>query len=111
MILRECIKHECLAQILFDSADGNNIYDLFTYIELPTFDVASDAFATFQELMTRHRMLVAGFITESYDRVIPEFNKLLSSENYVTRRQSLKVRRLCVGVCPLACLVAWGDLE
>jgi calcium binding protein 39 len=103
MILRECIKHECLAQILFDSTEGNNIYDLFTYIELPTFDVASDAFATFQELMTRHRMLVAGFITESYDRVIPEFNKLLSSENYVTRRQSLKVRRLCVFACAHFC--------
>lgn len=89
-MLRECIEHECLAQVLLESIDGN-LYSLFAYIELPTFDLASDAFATFQELMTKHRMLVAALLTESYDRFVPEFSKLLASENYVTRRQSLKL--------------------
>lgn len=45
MMLRECIKFEHLAQVLIES---DEFYSLFDYIELPTFDVASDAFATFE---------------------------------------------------------------
>lgn len=88
LMLRECIKFEQLAQILIDTGE---FYRLFEYIELPTFDIASDAFATFETLLTRHKMLTATLFIESYERVMPEFNKLLCSENYVTRRQSLKL--------------------
>jgi len=88
MMLRECLKFEQIAQIFIETED---FYRLFEYIELPTFDIASDAFATFEVLLTKHKMLVATIFMESYDRIMPEFNKLLSSENYVTRRQSLKL--------------------
>lgn len=36
-------------------------------------------------------MLVAAFIINNYNQFIPKINALLSSENYVTRRQSLKL--------------------
>lgn len=36
-------------------------------------------------------MFTATLFVESYDKIMPEFTKLLVSENYVTRRQSLKV--------------------
>lgn len=38
-------------------------------------------------------MFTATLFVESYDKIMPEFTKLLVSENYVTRRQSLKVER------------------
>lgn len=37
-------------------------------------------------------MLVASFLIVHYDRVIPQYLKLIQSDNYVTKRQSLKVR-------------------
>lgn len=36
-------------------------------------------------------MLVASFLVARYDDFLPRFNLLLQSENYVTRRQSLKL--------------------
>ena len=46
-MLRECIRFEPLAKIILYS---EQFYDFFTYVELSTFDVASDAFATFKVL-------------------------------------------------------------
>ena len=41
--------------------------------------------------MTRHKMLSAEFLEANYDNVFDQYQKLLNSENYVTRRQSLKL--------------------
>ncbi|XP_045431220.1 calcium-binding protein 39 isoform X5 [Myotis daubentonii] len=68
IMLRECIRHEPLAKIILWS---EQFYDFFRYVEMSTFDIASDAFATF--------------------KFFSEYEKLLHSENYVTKRQSLKV--------------------
>lgn len=45
----------------------------------------------FQELLTRHKMLCAEFLETNYDKVFSHYQRLLNSENYVTRRQSLKL--------------------
>ena len=45
MMLRECIRHEPLAKIILLSDD---FYDFFKYVEVSTFDIASDAFSTFK---------------------------------------------------------------
>ena len=44
-MLRECIRYEALTKILLNS---DNFYDFFKYVEVSTFDIASDAFATFK---------------------------------------------------------------
>jgi hypothetical protein len=44
-MLRECVKFEALAKILLHS---EHFYDFFKYVEVSTFDIASDAFATFK---------------------------------------------------------------
>ena len=44
-MLRECIRYEALAKILLHS---EHFYDFFKYVEVSTFDIASDAFATFK---------------------------------------------------------------
>lgn len=88
MILRECIMHEPLAKCLLYLGC---FWNLFEYVELQAFDVASDAFATFKDLVTRHKQLVATFLREKYDEFFERYSKLLKSQNYVTKRQSLKV--------------------
>uniref|UniRef100_UPI00398F66E4 calcium-binding protein 39-like isoform X1 n=1 Tax=Pristiophorus japonicus TaxID=55135 RepID=UPI00398F66E4 len=88
IMLRECIRHEPLTKIILDS---EQFYDFFRYVELSTFDIASDAFASFKDLLTRHRPVSAHFLEKNYDRIFIEYEKLLHSENYVTKRQCLKL--------------------
>jgi len=45
MMLRECFRHEELAKLVLCS---DNFYKFFDYVELSTFDIASDAFSTFK---------------------------------------------------------------
>lgn len=45
----------------------------------------------FQELLTRHKLLCSEFLEANYDKVFGHYQRLLNSENYVTRRQSLKL--------------------
>ena len=42
--------------------------------------------------MTIHKPLASEFLEQNYDKFFSEYKKLLLSENYVTKRQSLKVR-------------------
>lgn len=115
-MLRECIRHEHLAKIVLQHPE---FYKFFQYVEVriifferlhiicrlilllylhgvmklqvSTFDIASDAFATFKELITKHKALCAEFLELNYDEFFKAYQNLLNSENYVTRRQSLKV--------------------
>uniref|UniRef100_H2ZHV3 Uncharacterized protein n=1 Tax=Ciona savignyi TaxID=51511 RepID=H2ZHV3_CIOSA len=88
VMLRECIRAEAPAQAVLHS---NAFFKFFEYVELSTFDIASDAFATFKDLLTRHKVICAEFLNKHYDRVFECYTQLLGSENYVTRRQSLKL--------------------
>jgi calcium binding protein 39 len=97
-MLRECVRHEHLAKILLHS---DHLYDFFNYVEVSTFDIASDAFATFkvrdryiiydnipyQDLITKHKGLCAEFLDVNYDKFFDSYQRLLASDNYVTRRQ------------------------
>ncbi|GAB1605291.1 protein Mo25-like [Argonauta hians] len=88
MMLRECCRYEPLAKIMLYS---DEFYKFFHYVEMSTFDIASDAFSTFKELLTKHKMLSAEFLENNYDKVFETYQRLLNSENYVTRRQALKL--------------------
>jgi calcium binding protein 39 len=45
MMLRECIRVQELAEIILKSPE---FYKFFDYVQKSTFDIASDAFATFK---------------------------------------------------------------
>ena len=51
VMLRECIKHEPLASLILH---GDTFYIFFEYVEMSTFDIASDAFSTFKVSKTDH---------------------------------------------------------
>ncbi|XP_044474338.1 putative MO25-like protein At5g47540 [Mangifera indica] len=87
--LSECIRHQIIARYVLESESFKKIFD---YIRLPQFDIASDATATFKELLTRHKSTVAGFLSNNIDWFFHDYNtKLLQSSNYITRRQAIKL--------------------
>lgn len=45
MMLRECVRHEPLCKIILYSEE---FYNFFGFVEVSTFDIASDAFSTFK---------------------------------------------------------------
>ncbi|URD75943.1 Mo25-like [Musa troglodytarum] len=88
-MLRECIRHQSIARYVLES---DHMKKFFDFIQLPNFDIASDAYATFKELMTRHKSTVAEYLSKNYEWFFTEFNsRLLSSPNYITRRQAVKL--------------------
>lgn len=87
-ILRECIRHEALAKLLLES---DLFWRFFELVEVGDFHVAIDAFSTFKEALTKHFNISANFIEGNMDRFVASYNELLQSQNYVTRRQSLKL--------------------
>ncbi|EPS58963.1 hypothetical protein M569_15850, partial [Genlisea aurea] len=88
-MLRECIRHQSVAKYVLES---ERLKKFFDYIQLPNFDISSDAAATFKELLTRHKSTVAEFLSKNYDWFFVEYNsKLLESANYLTRRQAVKL--------------------
>lgn len=88
-ILRKCIRHQIVARYVLES---EHMRKFFHYIQLPNFDIASDATATFKELLTRHKSTVADFLSKNFDWFFQEYNsQLLESQNYVTRRHAVKL--------------------
>eukprot|EP01116_Phalansterium_solitarium_P024377 TRINITY_DN8921_c0_g1_i1.p1 TRINITY_DN8921_c0_g1~~TRINITY_DN8921_c0_g1_i1.p1 ORF type:complete len:341 (-),score=9.26 TRINITY_DN8921_c0_g1_i1:12-1034(-) len=87
-MLRECSRVELLCRLVFASPA---FWKFFKFIESSNFDVASDAFSTFKELLTKHKTAVAEFLEKHYDLFFKQYTCLLSSANYVTRRQSVKL--------------------
>ena len=89
MMLREAVRHERLAHNLLHEEE--TLPTLFRCLESMHFDVASDAFATCRDLLTRHKGMVASFLSAHYVRFVRLYLQLVVSTNYVTRRQSLKL--------------------
>ncbi|EFJ36360.1 hypothetical protein SELMODRAFT_78585 [Selaginella moellendorffii] len=88
-MFRECIRHQSMARYVLESS---HFKKFFEYIELANFAVASDAAASFKELLTRHKSTVAEYLARNYDWFFQEYNtRLLESPNYITRRQAVKL--------------------
>jgi len=85
-ILRECIQNQRMARIVLFS---EKFFSLFAYVDSPRFDLASEAFATFRELLLRHKVLSNEFLLKNFDNFFYMFNKKLVSENFVTKKQFL----------------------
>ncbi|CAN1237904.1 Putative MO25-like protein At5g47540 [Linum grandiflorum] len=87
-ISRDLICHQVVAKYVLESP---HMPKFFTYVQLPNFEIASVAQATFKELLTRHKSTVAEFLSNSYDWFFREYNtQLLESKEYITRRYAIK---------------------
>ncbi|KAI5290655.1 hypothetical protein KEM54_000884 [Ascosphaera aggregata] len=111
-ILREAIKVEVSAAvILHDESNektrvirlseiqlrrkqtGEGVFwRFFQWINKSSFEVSADAFTTFRELLTKHKALVAGYLSTNFDIFFERYNNtLMQSDSYVTKRQSIKL--------------------
>jgi len=91
-VLQEFAKQEVLVEALLkESGEDNIILQVMEYGDRRNFDIMSDAFTSLKYLTTRHKTVLAKWIEENYDLFFKKFNLLISSKNYVTRRQSLKL--------------------
>jgi calcium binding protein 39 len=89
-ILREMVRHESLNKLLLTT----EVLDrFFHYMQSSSFDICSDAFSTFNLMLTAHRSQCAKFLGENFEKFFSHYNSLLESQNYVTKRQSLKFLR------------------
>lgn len=87
-ILRDACRNENITKLVLGSP---GFYDLFGHVQGTAFDISSDAFATLRDLLTRHKPEVADFLINNYDVFFKHYLTMLTSENYVTKRQALKV--------------------
>ncbi|PHT44021.1 putative-like protein [Capsicum baccatum] len=91
-MLRECIRHQVVARSVLKS---KHMIQFFDYMQIPEFDVAADATATFKELMTRHKSTVSEFLVENYDWLLGDI--LLDRSNsavmtrYVGSKDNLRI--------------------
>ncbi|KAF1930313.1 Mo25-domain-containing protein [Didymella exigua CBS 183.55] len=110
-VLREALKYDAIAALLlYDEGDegkpldlanvnpdiaasGNGIFwRFFDWIDKGAFELSADAFNTFREILTKHKPLVATFLQTNFEVFFSKYNTMLiSSESYVTKRQSIKL--------------------
>ncbi|PAA56259.1 hypothetical protein BOX15_Mlig013942g2, partial [Macrostomum lignano] len=88
-MLREACRHERVAEAFL--WDSSGFYRLFDHVHGTAFDVSSDAFTTLKDLLTRHKAVVARFLEQNYVEFFDNYKRLIESENYVTKRQALKL--------------------
>ncbi|CEP22098.1 HYM1 [Cyberlindnera jadinii] len=87
-ILRDCIKFEALTKmVLQDPA----VWKLFDFSSKGTFENMTDSFQTLSDLLSVHKKLAAEWLVNNNDHFTLQINKLISSNNYVTKRQSIKL--------------------
>jgi len=91
-VLQEIAKQAVLTEALLrEKGEDNIIFQVMEYGDRRNFDIMSDAFTSLKLLTTRHKSLLAKWFEENYDPFFKKFNSLISSKNYVTRRQSLRL--------------------
>ncbi|KAG9626530.1 Mo25-like protein, partial [Aureobasidium melanogenum] len=111
-ILKEALKHDAVtALILYDEpslhgqpldlgsidtdqpASGQGVFwKFFDWIDKSLFEVSTDAFDTFRQILVRHKPMVAKYIDTNFDLFFDRYNNILiKSESYVTKRQSIKL--------------------
>ncbi|KAI9871771.1 MAG: hypothetical protein M1830_002394 [Pleopsidium flavum] len=111
-VLREILKHDEVAEIiLYDqSKEGERVVRLnqirpdvkqtgsgifwkfFAWIDRGAFEVSTDAFTTFREILTKHKQVVPQYLATNFDLFFSRYNSILvQSPSYVTKRQSIKL--------------------
>lgn len=87
-ILRDCIKFEAINKYILSH---QVFWNFFKYVKIQTFEIATDAFTTLHDLLTTHKKLVSEFLAKNYDIFNTHINHLIQLDNYVTKRQSVRL--------------------
>lgn len=87
-ILRECARHEALVAYVINL---QSFWWFFQYIDDLEFEVATDNFSTFQDFLRNYPELSTQFLLRNADYFTQCINGLIRSNNYVAKRQSLRL--------------------
>ncbi|KAI5951922.1 HYM1 [Candida jiufengensis] len=87
-ILRDCNKFEEINRYILYRPE---FWKFFNYVENPMFEIACDSMMTLNDLLTTHKKMVPEFLAKNYDTFMNHINVLIKSNNYVTKRQSVKL--------------------
>eukprot|EP01026_Neomeris_dumetosa_P081698 TRINITY_DN92250_c0_g1_i1.p1 TRINITY_DN92250_c0_g1~~TRINITY_DN92250_c0_g1_i1.p1 ORF type:complete len:348 (-),score=54.71 TRINITY_DN92250_c0_g1_i1:522-1565(-) len=87
-MLRDCISTEELSKAVLEGPIMDKIFDK---VQVSNFEIASDAFLTLKVLLSTHKQLVARYLCDNFQDFFSRYTTLLSSDNFVTRVQSLKL--------------------
>lgn len=117
-MLRDALKNEKVARRFLTSGQVWPFFD--SYVHMRNFEVASDAFATLKygphrcrsmsvqnrvdiilmyppthlshrELLLQHKKTIPNFLDREYEKFFDSYRRMLRSDNYVTKRQSLRL--------------------
>jgi calcium binding protein 39 len=90
-MLRECIRYSPLMSTVLDSDLVWRFIDV--HVHKPSFEISSDAFMTLRELLLTapDGNLPSKFLETHFEDFFLKFEVMLLSENYVTRKRSLKL--------------------
>lgn len=86
LMFREAIKYESLASwALSDSL----FWKYFSYVNIDSFEISTDAFTSLRDLLTLHEELVGSFLSKPSvtKKFISVMNSTISNGNYVTKRE------------------------
>lgn len=81
VMLRECVKHEPLAKLVLEAPE---FFNFFGYVEMSTFDIASDAFSTFKVQVIK-RIYILHYIHLLYLVLIGATYKTQASLCWISR--------------------------
>ncbi|PSK56875.1 hypothetical protein B9Z65_6499 [Elsinoe australis] len=111
-ILKEALKHDAVTALILyheptedgkpmdlssidtsQPATGKGVFwKFFDWIDKSLFEVSTDAFDTFRNILIKHKAMVAKYIDTNFDLFFEKYNNtLIRSESYVTKRQSIKL--------------------
>lgn len=90
-ILRQCARQSMLCDLIHKSPSFMRFFD---YVQVTTFELASDAFSSFNLCLTRHPAICAKWLLANFELFFVEkWGRLLMSRTYVTQRQALTLLR------------------
>ena len=87
-ILRECVKFEQINRFVLHHA---LFWTYFRYAQTLVFEIATDTFVTLNQFLTLHKKLVLDFLAKNCEKFTLVINGLIKSQNYVTKRQSIRL--------------------
>jgi calcium binding protein 39 len=87
-IVRDCAKYESLTKLILSLSVFWNYFD---YIHTAPFEMAAGAFATLNDILMTQEQVTAEFLRNNGVMFNQRASELMRSDNYVTKRQSLKL--------------------
>lgn len=90
LMLRDAIKYEQVASLILST---QSFWPYFNYVDSESFEIATDAFATLNDLFREHPDVVSTFFCndDNTQKFIDNINNLIMRGNYITKRESTKL--------------------